>query len=753
MPQHRPTIEFDLYFDETGQFLETSNVPSEREVGERDNFPSLLAGFVVPRGDIHAEAKSVVGNCKEKAGLRPLENFKGNTMSPQQTARFVRQLVAEFQKRPNWELVRIVNQEAVSYGDRVSAYTNIFAELLLRLFQEKSIKHPDANISIRPLGTTLMLNQGKTPLPREEYEKPVREYVKFLAVRRGLAVKSNRWMPEKPILNFGRERPELLIADVLCNASHDDFRKIDYRSPRRRSDVSSALIAAFGNRNWTMTVRELFERVSILCEEYSFGMALIAIAERLGSAVSLDGDDPAFLGKAQEHTANINSQLVHMGVRGRDPQLATVLNWLDQIVGHQRLTERGYRLAQWLLTNVAGPLRRELSKDNEQDTIDWFEYGVRRWALTAANHEGNLFAGEAEARAMRILARTLARQWERAPILFDGLIAQAVHLTDSFEFDQVSSDMRLVAKSLETQSDLFSNYHAGEFPDPIKFDLRAKALGTLVQSEMLKGFSDVDRLRETRQLSEAAIAEFTDPRDQARQYQYRCHLETIAGDYDAARRYLTRSIQEPLNRDNDFSHAAIGSLLSKSSANPGWQQEFSASHWLRLGARICLSNDAEQGLFLAAYDRSNFFRSFTQSRTSRDFPIHNILRFLAVVEAARQNIALALTALEHLHALDPIGGNEFVMALILVAGQAEVAALMWEGDNHQARSLVESDDKSLESLRHLIERIDCARGDRFPRIAELVRIWNGTLDALMVGEVLPARAKQMLRSIGAEVRY
>lgn len=753
MPEQRPTIEFDLYFDETGQFLETSDVPSERQEGKRDKFPSLLAGFVVPRGDIHAEAKSVIGNCKERAGLRPLENFKGSTMSPQQLVRFVRQLVAEFHKRPNWELVRIVNQEAVSYGDRVSAYTNIFAELLLRLFQEKSIKHPDANISIRPLGTTLMLNQGKTPLPREEYEKHAREYVKFLAVRRGLAVESNRWMSEKPILNFGRERPELLIADVLCNSSHDDFRKIDYRSPRRRSEVSNALIAAFGDRNWTMTVRELFERVSILCEEYSFGMALIAIAETLGSKTSLEEYDPAFVGKAQEHTANINRQLARMGARGRDPQLATVLNWLDQIVGHQRLTETGYRLAQWLLTNVAEPLRRELRDDNEQETVDWFEYGVRRWALTAANHEGKLFAGEAEVRAMRVLARTLARQWERAPILFDGLIAQAVHLTDSFEFDRVSSDMRLVAKSLETQSDLFSNYETGEFPDPIKFDLRAKAIGTLVQSEMLKGFSDIDRLRATRQLSDAAIAEFTDPRDQARQYQYRCHLETIASDYEAARRYLMRSIREPLSSEDDFSHAAIGRALADSSYNPGWQQEFSASHWLRLGAGICLNNATERGPFLAAYDRSNFFRIFTQSRTSRDFPIHNILRFLAVVEASRQNSALALTALEQLHALNPIGENEFVMALILVAAQAEVAALLWEGDNHQARRLVESDDKSLESLRHLIERIDAARGDRFPRIAELIRTWNATLDALMVGEVLPARAKQMLRAIGAEVRY
>lgn len=754
MSHPRPTIEFDLYFDETGQFLETSNLPSERTQGKKDRFPSLLAGFVVPRGDIHTEAKSVISNCKEKAGLRPLENFKGSAMPSPQLSRFVRQLVAEFRERPNWELVRIVNQEGVCYGDRVSAYTNIFAELLLRVFQEKSLEHPDTNISVRALGTTVMYNQGKTPIRTEEYVKRLHEYVKFLAVRRGLALDSNRWIPEKPVLNFGREQPELLIADVLSNASHDDFRKVDYRSPRRRSEVSNALITAFGNRNWTMTVRELFERVSILCEEYSFGMALIAIAETLGSEASLADYDPAFVSKAQEHTLDINRQLARMGARGRDPQLATVLNWLDQIVGHQRLAERGYRLAQWLLTNVVDPLRRELRNDQERATVDWFEYGVRRWALTAANHEGRLFEGEAEAQAMRPLGRSLARQWERAPILFDGLIAQAVHLTDEFEFDRVANDMRLVAKSLETQSDLFSSYQDGEFPDPIKFDLRAKAIGTLVQSEMLKGFADPERLQETRRLSDAAIAEFSDSKDQARQFQYRCHLETLAGDFPAARRYLIWSIRKARTEESDFSHAAVARLIAQAGADdPHWQQEFTASHWLRLGARICLNRAPAQEEFLAAYLSSNLNQTYTSNDARTDFPIHNILRFLAVIEASRNNPGRALSALGRLHDLDPIGKNEFIMAMILIAGQAEVAALLWSSEQRLAQQMLTGHDAQREGLRQLFGRMKAAGVGEFPRLAELVTTWTAKTDELLNNNIVPEDAKQVLLGIGSEMRY
>jgi hypothetical protein len=753
MAQQRLTLEFDLYFDETGQFLETSNVPAERKEGNRDKFPSLLAGFLVPRGDIQTEAKAVISNCKEKARLRPLETFKGSSLTLQQLGRFVRQLVAEFRERPNWELVRIVNQEAVCYGDRVSAYTNIFAELLLRLFQEKSIEHPDANISIRPLGTTVMLNQGKTPMPKEEYGKRVHEYVKFLAVRRGLAVESNRWTPEQPVLNIGRERPELLIADLLCNASHDDFRKLDYSAPRRRSEVSNALVAAFGERNWTMTVRELFERVSMLCEEYSFGMALIAIAETLGSQASLKDYDPVFVGKAQEHTANINRQLAHMGARGRDPQLATVLNWLDQIVGHQRLAERGYRLAQWLLINVADPLRRELRSEVERETIDWFEYGLRRWALTAANHDGKLFDGEKEVQAMRLLSRSLARQWERAPILFDGLIAQAVHLTDAFEFDRVGNDMRLVAQSLETQSDLFSNYQAGAFPDPIKFDLRAKAIGTLVQTEMLKGFTSVERLQATRELSDAAIAEFSDPKDRARQYQYRCHLETIAGNFTAARRYLIWSIRKAETAEPDLSHAAIARLIVEPTDDPPWLQDFTVSHWLRLGARICLQESPERESFIGAYDNSRLFKAYDSNpSTWSDFPIHNILRFLAVIEASQKRFDPALAALERLHNLDPIGKTEFVMATILCACQAEVAALFLSVDPATTRSMLDSEGERLNGLIQLLHKMKELVG-KFPRINELITSWEQKIVALLGGNLVSEAAKETLLEIGGEIRY
>ncbi|HEV7892045.1 MAG TPA: hypothetical protein VGP08_15475 [Pyrinomonadaceae bacterium] len=751
----RNSLQFDLYLDESGEFVETSNVPQERKA---QRFPSQIAGFIVPRGDIKAEAQTVWDACAKAAfgagATRPgaATRFKGIDLRGSTLLRFVRQLAREFDERPTWEPVRIVNQEAVSYGDQAAAYTNIFAEVILRVLELKTREHPDAHVSLKVFCTTFM-RKGYHSTKRQEYMVRIDEYLKFLAVRRGFAAESAKWMLDDLVPNFGRERPELRICDILSNASLDDFAKLDYKSPRRRSEYSNLLVAAFGDRNWTMTVRELFERVSLLIEEYSYGMALIAIAEALAMGENLDEYDPDFVGKAQGYVADINRQLARMGCRGRDPQLAIVLNWLDQLVGHQRLTGRGYRLAVWLLANVVAPLRAELRDDKERETLAWFEYGVRRWALTAANHEGGLFEAEAEAREMRKLAPILARQWERAPVLFDGLISQAVHLTDAFEFDRVSRDMRLIARSLETQSDLFTNYHDGEFADPIRFDLRAKALGTLVQSETLRGLTEPASLDDARRVSDAAVEEFADPRDKARQYQYRCHLETLAGNFEAARRYLVMSVSAARAGATDFSHAAVGRLLAEAGEGPRWQHDFTASHWLRLGARLCVEGAHERAGFLNAYDASGLFKTHTDSRASSQFPVHNIYRFMAMIEASRGKFDPARAAHGCLASLDPLGKNQFVMTFILAACQAEVAAMLWDCDRRAAVEMLDRDGGESDGLKQLLGRMRDARVGEFPRVAEMVERWGVRLDAILSGGVEPGAAKAALLALGGEVRY
>jgi hypothetical protein len=757
-------LELDIYLDESGKFLETSNVPAERNHPDaQQDFPSQIAGFVVPRHDIKEEAKLIFNRCADAAYGPPKfhqtrkgtirisnvpQNLKGTDLKKNYLFRFVKQLVHEFRGRPNWKPVRIANDEGVCFGNQIAAYTNVFAELVLRVLEQESLAHPKAKISIQIFCTTMM-KDGHTPTRRHEYTSRLEEYFKFLAVRRGLALESTNWSLDRFVPNLGHDHPALRVADVLTNASLGNFRKFGVRPSGKRTDDAKAFISIFGDRNWTMTVRELFDRVTLLMDEYSFGMAIIAIAEALGIDDGPEGHDENFIERANLRFAEINEKLVRMGARGRDPQLATVLNWLDQIVGQQRLVQRGYRLAQWLLTKLAQPLRQQLDNLKEQETVDWFEYGLRRWALTAANHQGKLFEAESEAKAMRAIAPRLARQWERAPILFDGLISQAVHLTDAFDFDVVSTDMRLVTDSLDTQADLFSKYQPGEFPDPIKFDLRAKALGTLVQNEMLMGKGNWNEIRA---FSDAAIKEFSDANDKARQYQYRCHLETLAGDYPAARRYLIWSIRKAETQEQDESHAAIGKLLNEETDEPKWQRDFTVSHWLRLGKTICLNPAPEQEKFLRAYDASDAFATYVERRSLPDFPIHNILRFLAVIEASRRQLGPTHKALELLHSLDSIGKNEFVMTMILCACQAEVAALVVDVDRRIARDLLDNENSQVQGLKQLFQRLHAANISVFPRIDALIRSWEQLIEEI-TDDQAPLSIRGKLLNIGSQVKF
>src|SRR5262249_51217547 len=157
-----------------------------------------------------------------------------------------------------------------------------------------------------------------------------------------------------------------------------------------------------------------------------------------------------------------------------------------------------------------------------------------------ANHLGALREAAQEANAMQPLQLTLAEQWERVALLMEGWIVQAVHQMDCLAFAEASAQLRLIADSLAQQAHLFHQDLPKAFPLQLRFDLRAKALGTLVQSETLAGLRDAAHLQEVRQYSDAAIQEFLGTGDKLRQYQYRCHLETVAQDFAQARHWLAR---------------------------------------------------------------------------------------------------------------------------------------------------------------------------------------------------------------------
>lgn len=782
-----PTIEeYDLYLDESGDFMETSTNPRERarSRSRKDKAPSQLGALLVPREDINQSTKAILQAAKTKARLPSNEPIHARDIPyGYQYLTMADVIIKGVQRQTSWQPVRLVNREKVTYGDRVSTYTNLVAELIFRVFEEKSRARPESQTALRVFAATwVFLNPDDENDPVQhtlrapEYEKRIREYLGFASVRHGAAKIQRNWMFQGLEIRSPREIEALQISDVLSNASHKDFNRLATQ-PR----LARVLKRLLGEYDFTLTIRELFERVDELVKEYSFGMALMILAEALVHAPHATKQDLEFAAKLQERLDHIIERLGRMDFRGRDPQLAVLIGWLDQLVGQQRLLDKGIEITHWLLGHVEAPLRKRLAGQKDEATLNWFAYSLRRWALTACNHKGVLLQGQADMEAMRSLQPSVAKQWERIPLVMDGLIAQAVHYTDCFEFDKASKRMRFVADSLKMQSNRFHELMPADFPERLRFDLRARALGTFVQSEIFAGATDPARLQLARRASEEAVAEFDSFSDRARQYQYRCHLETVAKDFETARKYLVKSLEGTDTEPTDYSHSKVADLIRDFSIDPEWKAEFALVHWLRIGASACLDAhqatdsrleaepvaggdqvdaqsgqaaiESERDQFLDAIDRSELLDSDACSGKLPDYPAHSILHFVAVINAARGKWDDSLTALQRLHALDPIGKEQFVLAMILIAAQTEVAALFWEYDESKSRALLANDDLPFLGLKEMTKQIEETPQFRLPAIAALTRRWLGMVIHLIENQPQALNAKKALLELSGTNVY
>jgi hypothetical protein len=753
-----PNIQYDLYLDESGNFTETSISPSRQQQmgGDSQKFPSQIAGLLVPREDIKADTETILQAFKSAAHLPSSKVIHATDIFGHDYYLLVETVLKGIQTHHNWQPVRLVNEEKVPYGGKVPNYTNMIAELVLRIAQKKSRINSQAQIKIRLICARYMFERQtgvKSSIIEEEYLKRIDEYLGFTAVRRGIPRERLNWEVDALILDSARTRPELQICDVVSNASHgkgSNFPKL-----KGQPKLAKLLADAFGDYNQTMVIEDLLDRVDTLVKEYSYGLALITLVESLIEPKDGNNENIDLREKATQRLDLILDRLIKVGVRGRDPQLAVLVSWLDQIIGQQRLPEKGYDLAKWLQRFIATPLRKKFT-DNAPDeslTLDWFEYSLQRWALTAANHRGALIKAATEVQAMKQLELSLATQWERASLLMEGFIVQAVHLTDCFDFESASSRMKIIAESLKSHSKLLNEHLIKNLPDQIHFDLRAKALGTLVQSETLACLTKLrlSRLNQARAYSDEAIVEFSSIYDRIRQYQYRCHLETVGGNFDEARQYLSRSVS--VTASPNLNHAEI--TRSIENLADSWIQGFALLHWLRLGAAISLYGmESRRQDVWHALDNSNLLDSHWCKGKNLDYPVHSILRYVALIQAIRNNREQALAALNRLREIDPISSEYLVLGTILLAAQTELAALFWENDEKLARDLIDNNNPGLYGAKQLLLQMKEKSANELPHMWAALEPWMQKIAEISADNgISPGQVKAKLLKLSRMIGY
>ncbi len=701
--------QWDLFIDESGTFDETKDGGGSSD-GRR--FPSLLAGIVAPR-DAFTVNRAEQLLTHAYAGPPP-EIVHGTESSKKGYNKRLARLGEALSSQSKLRAVRIVNRERLDFGDRVATYTNMLAELCVRVFEDLSRNH-EGRIWLEVHYARWMVDGVQ--VPEGEYQRRLEERLAFALVRRGKAAQSRDWRIRQLRAVSGRKDRRAQICDLLCNGSHDDFCRCN-------AEARAALEAAFGERNYTWTVRALTERVDGLEAAGSIGYALHEIASAMPA---LEGEARA---QAELQLRGLIDRLATMDAAARNVQLDGLVSWLKQLAEHRSDLALGLRAANWCIAEIAKPLVARVDDVYAKATLFTFE----RLALTASNHLGDLARAHTASEAMNELVPALTGRWEHAQTLLEALIHQAVHLNDTLRPDEAAQRMKAVAGYYEELGSLFHAALPTIFPPVVRSDLRGQALGTWLQAEMIAGLDDPVRVAVARNLSDQALEEFAAQQDRDRQAQYRAQLETYAADWPAARRWLATSLGDP----DAATHDALGSRIA---GLDGFAQGFALLHWSRIGALAALAGASDEAAaFAGALRLTKLLASSWLVDEQCDYPAHGIRRWVAVVDAYAGAVPAALSTLGKLRLLEPEPAAHPIMDLTIIAAHLEVAALVAPRDERAATRLLQDEKRGgvVAQARQTQQRIPHGLSALTAFLDEVSR-----LD----GEAPPSRMRALARTI------
>ena len=293
--------------------------------------------------------------------------------------------------------------------------------------------------------------------------------------------------------------------------------------------------------------------------------------------------------------------------------------------------------------------------------------------------------------------------------------------------------MKVVANYYGELGSLFHVVLPEVFPDRVRSDLHGRALGTWLQSEILGGLcrGDSTRFDWARELSEKAIDEFPAEADKERQYQYRSQLETAAGNFGEARRYLARSL-----RLKEDSHEALASGITALGEQSVVAEGFAHLHWFRLGVTACLDGSKDEAdAFLAAVEKAGALDwRWSRADGPTDYPAHGILRRAAVIRGLRGEAGASIDLLRRLARLFVgVQADGFGLQTARLAAHAETAAVLFPRQAKPSRRILDSTETDCPGLVQLLASLKVRVSVEFPSIWRVFEDWPAVARSVLDG--------------------
>lgn len=695
---------FELFLDESGDFQEALREPTGRP---QRRFASQLVGLLAPDGLLTSQrSNEVLAACAAAAG-RTLGNEFHATECPRETVQcMVGSLLPQLQAQ-GWQPVRLVNRERVQFADRVTTYTNLVAELVLRCCTQLAVEgFHDVDLRLRCAGVWDTGREAVWDL--EDYLPRIQETLTRAAIRAGRAAETALWRCTELRFLSGKRDRQAQLRDLLSNASHDDFCRLD--EPHR-----AAFKAALGDYAFSLDLIQPLADLRSLEATGAYGSAILEAA-----AIDLDS---GINQSVKQQAATITSRLLHrlasLGGPARDLQLLGITQHVDLLVHQQRDSELGRRLVRWLTATVANHLRQ--SGPEVAGESAWFEFQLHLLALAAANHLGDLGAARSAMVAMDALQPALVQRWEHLDRFLLGQILRAVHLTDCREFGTAIETAERVASFHDQLAPLFQAAMPDAVPAEVRSRRHGEALGTELQARMHLGLSDPSQFEIARKRQQSALDEFHSRDDRSRQWQYRCQLETLAGNLDAARSHLATALGLP-----EASAQVISTYLMEQP-----RELFPMLHWLRLGA-AALRRDpggSEARMFVEAWHATRLAKHPAWERAESGHPIPSLWRYRGELCASAGDIDSGLQALRQLRERTLGQAERRPLMRIPLLGLQTHLAVAHAKDRFR---LLDHAAPDAPGVRQLAHRLASDLSD-YPAWHELLVAWRDAAAALASG--------------------
>ncbi len=703
-------MNYDVFIDESGLFIEASTDPTEqaKHRKQKRKFASQLAGIVCHSGKLTGEwARKTIEKSLNSAGIAAEHQFHSKNARKRSKSgfdRFVELLTGELLEA-KLQPVRIVNTERVSFGNRVANYTNILAELLVRICEQLDATAGDEPIVLKVITAKVRDDEDERGvfeiiMGRDDYLARIRERFAIAAITHGWGEQTSKWSIDDVVVASGKDDPRLWIADAVSNASHDDFQTIS-------KEASDALEGGLGEYNFSLSFNTTLQQVRELRDRDAYGTALVQLLEGLFSPWISTEAKAAYTGEFDRMVEG----MLALPSSARSLQLQTVMGWLHQTADDRSRLAEAKSLCKWIEERFVSK-HEESIHSHDATLAAWLRLGISTAWLTACNHSGDLVEGRKRFESIDALIPEIAGRWEYASDLMRAMVVQSVHLNDCFEHNRVCEKMDLVSMYYETLGSMFRDAYKEVFPATVRSKVCGEALGTKVQSEiflLLSGDVTVDVVRET---SEKAIEQFADEHDRRRQYQFRSEIEAIAGQWQQSREYLAKGIGCP-----QCDHQSLGNYIA---ALPEGDRSFPLLHWTRIGGMAAVAQDkAELDSFAVAW-RASELDSFIQREMS-GYPGHGILRRMASFYASVGDDAKVIETLRSLRSV--VKANPTTLfGLIEVAAVLQACGIAGRCDPDLMGRLL-GGSKSDPAISELIKKVANDASASQPRIAALASQW------------------------------